>query len=116
MKRGQIQIEVIIAIILGTFVLTFVIYGFTNNWNIFNSKICLYGNCQSNVDAIENACELACLQKDQEEYCKKMTLRLGTNEPKKTGNCKELYDFVSDPKNNIIGVTINPCPEISCIK
>ena len=95
--------------------LTFVIYGFTNNWNIFNSKICLYGNCQSNVDAIENACELGACKKTRKNIVK-MTLRLGTNEPKKTGNCKELYDFVSDPKNNIIGVTINPCPEISCIK
>lgn len=116
MKKGEIQIEVLIAIIIGIFVLAFVIYGFTKNWDIFTSKICSYGNCESNVDAIQNACELACLQKNQEEYCKKMTLKLGTNEPKKTGNCKELYNFVSNPENKITGITINPCPEISCLK
>ena len=103
-KRAEMTIEVLVALTIGLFVLGFSIYGFSTNWNMLGGKVCLLGGYDSNVEAIQNKCKLACLENDNETYCdKEIKLKLNDNEVV-IGTCNDLS------KKTIQGVNIEICP------
>ncbi len=101
------QMEVLIGIIIGIIVISFVIYGFSTQWKFFDSKICAFANCYTNVEAVQNSCELMCIEKDLNFCTKEITLKLNENE-KIISNCSDLS------KKTITGVNIKPCYSLSC--
>lgn len=108
MKKGEMSISLIIGIIIGIFVLTITIYGFTTNWKMFNSQVCIFTNCNSNVEAVGNACELACIQGNKKDYCETTrTLKLGDGEPQIKGTCLTIRKEVTEKK--IQNVNIVSC-------
>ncbi len=103
MKRGQIQTEVLIAIIIGVLVLSLVIYGISTEWDMFNKDICGNIGCADNTESIQNACELACLDKDKVEYCEKIrTIKF--NQTSKKGTCEKLSEEKQFEIKSCIGI------------
>ncbi len=105
-KKGQMQIEVLVALVMGVLVLAFGIFGFITNWDMFNNKVCIFGNCYSNVESVQNECKLACIDNDKETYCEKeIKLKLNENKIEK-GTCES---FSNQPFD---GFEIEPCINI----
>jgi len=105
MKKGEMSITVIIGIIIILFVAVIIIYSLSTGFNYFNTKICLFGNCYTNTDSIQNKCKLMCLDNDQEFCTKELTLKLN-EEIQVSGTCDELSYHKFD------GFDIEKCPDL----
>lgn len=92
MKKGQITIPALIAIILGILVLVLLILGFSTGWSNLWDKINIFGGGKVNVDSIRQACSLACMQQGAYSFCSQE--RELTIEKRKTikGSC---FDFAT---------------------
>ena len=110
MEKGQAGIPMIVlGSIISVMILGLLIYFVSTNEIIFQNKICTYGNCDSNIETVQNACKLACLDNNETKYCKdKITLKLGLNQPKLTETCK----YFSENREEINDIIIESCPEL----
>ena len=106
-KRGQqLTLGTIILIILGVFVLVFLIFGFNRGWGNLWEELTNLGGGDANVDTIARACEIACSTNSRNAFCdQNRTLNLGGDSDPVTGTCD---DFVKGQKG------FSPCPSITC--
>jgi len=116
-KRGsEMTIGTIIAIALGVFLLVFLIYGFSTQWNSFRGVLDPLSGSDSNVDNIARGCEVACASNNIHAYCNEIrTLNVGkgnciiadeikvkteSNEDEcksQVGSCEEFKNFLGVP-------------------
>lgn len=69
MKRGEMTITTIIAIVLAVAILVFLIYGFSTGWGNFWSKVNIFGGGKTNINEIAQACLMACQNQDTYRFC-----------------------------------------------
>ena len=105
-SRGQgLQVSTIILLVLGFFLLVFLIYGFVVGWD----KILPWINPGNNVDSIVSQCQVACATNSVYGYCmQNRTLKaedlLG----------KEVKDTCKNLANNYATYGIATCPSVTC--
>lgn len=63
-KKGQMSVETLIGIVIGVFILAFVIYGFATNWSMFSSL-----TPSNDVSTVVTQCQLACTTSDLYSFC-----------------------------------------------
>ncbi len=104
-KKGQqMTLMTIIAIVLGLVVLIFLIYGFSTGWGNLWDKITGLGGGDVNIATLSTACNLACAQEDQGNFCRKRDAVLSEGVDKRIMSCEQLAT------ENIV----DKCSAISC--
>jgi len=69
-KRGQnLTLGTILLIILGLAVLVMLVYGFSVGWGNLFDRITQFTGGSSNIDSVNQACEIACSTQDQYTFC-----------------------------------------------
>jgi hypothetical protein len=69
MKKGEMTITTIIAIVLAVVILVFLIYGFSTGWGNFWSRVNIFGGGKANVNDVAQACSMACQSQDTYGFC-----------------------------------------------
>lgn len=69
MKKGEMTITTIIAIVLAVVILVFLIYGFSTGWGNFWSRVNIFGGGKANVNDVAQACLMACQNQDAYGFC-----------------------------------------------
>ena len=108
-KRGQgLSTTTIIIIILGVLVLVVIIIGFTMGWD----KIAPWVSPSNNVDDLKQACQLACSQESEYNFCNvKRELRI----EEKIGNLEDKGEYTCDElSKGTLGIA--SCAAIDCSK
>lgn len=105
-KGAEMTVGTIIVIVLALVVLVVLVVGFTGGWGNLWSRISSFFGGGPNVDAIVQACQVACTTQSQYAWCTmNRTLVLDDQGTKVNSNC---LDF----SKKSIGLA--PCPSISC--
>ncbi len=105
-KRGQgMTLGMIIAIVLGIAVLTFLIFGSFFGWERLQNVIFNIEGGDSNVDDIVKGCNLACGSNSVYDYCEVIRIVDFGDEVSVKGSCKDLEG------NDLVGLEV--C-EINC--
>lgn len=104
-KGSEMTIGTLVIIVLAVVLLVVLIVGFTMGWKGLWDKISNWTGGGSNVDAVTQACQMACTQNAEFEYCCKVReVRYSDNE-KKQQTCNSLGVSCS------INCKASTCPE-----
>ena len=104
-KGAEMTIGTIVIIVLALIVLVVLVVGFTAGWgNLWGRISAFFGG--SNVDAVVQACNVACTTEAQNDYCDRVR-KVTTESDKLEENCYNLGLSHTD-----LGFT--PCDKITC--
>ncbi len=107
-KRGADLITVVIWLVVGVLVATFLIIGFTRGWSTFTS----WFSPGNNVDTIVNQCQAACATGNNYGYCTaEKTLKapdLPEGGKEKTGTCS----FFATTQSYYDKYKVEKCPNL----
>jgi hypothetical protein len=112
-KKGEMTIGLIIALAIGVIVLILLTMGITGTWGKLWDQVTNIGGGKTNIQTIEQACELRCIEGKEHEYCTlERNLNNGTDQF--TVTCNSLPN---DTSNKLIkGPSNINCPAIDCKK
>lgn len=89
-KAQNLTITTIVIIVLALIVLVVLILGFTSGWgNLWNRVTAFFGS--SNVDAVAQACQMACTTQSRSDYCEReRTVKFEDKTKNGKYNCRAL--------------------------
>jgi hypothetical protein len=80
-KGAEMTIGTIVVIILALVVLIFLVFGFSSGWNNIWEKIINFGQGESNVATVIQACQFACSSNNVYDYCRARDLKFVKGTP-----------------------------------
>ena len=121
-KAQNISLTTILLMVLGVVVLVLLIWGFSSGWSNMWDKIVTYIGGGSNIDAVRQACALACSAQNVYDYCElERTIKYGkkvnawdgekmSEVRKSIATCEEMAKH----PDRYPGVNVEPCSSITC--
>jgi len=110
-KAQEMSVGTVILLILGIVILVFLILGFSTGW----SKM-LPWLSSNNVDAIKNACSVACATGSQYDYCSAMRVLKDEDGKYDPATCDAISKGQVTLKGQAVnkGFGVGDCPSVSC--
>lgn len=89
-KASEMTIGTLVVVVLAVVLLVVLVVGFTTGWSRLWDKVENWFGGGSNVDSINQACQMACTQNAEFEYCCKVREVRYSDSDKRQQTCRSL--------------------------